>query len=385
MSWQFYDLDSLRDGRELFDRQVSRAVPVFILSLVLLLAAALAWAALFQIDDVVKAPVLLRPTGTVSVLKSLAGGQVSSINYKNGDTVAAGAVLWTLDVNAARVELANNRRLLDRNRADQHAAAVLRQTMDQGANQASPDDGDAWVRSQSYAQELARLRLQARQARTRLEREKALPLEMTNRQKIEDLADESAAADLALDAWLSDQSLKLASEEKSLLQNAGSIGQRNAELEAQIRNAEVRAPLAGRIDETTRLNPGDNILAGQEILRIVPQDQSGLRAELQVNPADVARLKTGQIVALRFPALPPTDFGQIEGSISLIGADASLGPGNQPVFLVDATVPKTSLAARNGERVQLRPGMAAEARIIVHHSSVLAMVLRKLDFLDGNS
>ena len=83
---------------------------------------------------------------------------------------------------------------------------------------------------------------------------------------------------------------------------------------------------------------------------------------------------------LRFPGLPPSSFGQLKGKVSLIPADITVN-SNKPVFIVEAEIPEPFLFASSGERVNLRSGLAAEARIVISRDSVIKMILRKLDFV----
>ena len=121
-------------------------------------------------------------------------------------------------------------------------------------------------------------------------------------------------------------------------------------------------------------------MAGEELFRIVPDSASSLKAEIALDPSTIARVKKGQKVKMRFPSLPPSRFGQLEGYISLIPADVKIA-GNNAVFIVEADIPNPYLIAQNGEKIFLRSGISAEGRIIIDNDTVLRMMLRKLDFI----
>ena len=156
---------------------------------------------------------------------------------------------------------------------------------------------------------------------------------------------------------------------------------RRTVLQRNIKNANLYAPIDGSIDEILALNMGDYVVGGTNILRIIPNENEHLKAEIILDASKIARLKNGQIVNLRFPGLPPSRFGQLQGTISLIPADITVS-SNNPVFLVEADIPEPFLFANNGEKINLRSGLSAEARIIVSRDSVMKMILRKLDFVN---
>ena len=67
------------------------------------------------------------------------------------------------------------------------------------------------------------------------------------------------------------------------------------------------------------------------ILSIVPQD--GLYAEVFVPNKDIGFVKIGQEAKVRVDAFPFTRYGEIDGSVETIGADA-LAPDETWVFIV---------------------------------------------------
>ena len=169
---------------------------------------------------------------------------------------------------------------------------------------------------------------------------------------------------------------------KNLLQNRENLERRISDLDRNIRNATIRAPISGRVNEYRQLNKGDAVLPGEEIFMLVPDNESTLKAELYVDPAYIAQVKIGQKASLRFPGLPPSKFGKIEADISLIPPDYTQGPDTSPVFIVEAVIKEPWFTSPGGEKIFLRPGIGAVGRIIVSQDTVMRMVLKKLDFIN---
>lgn len=158
-------------------------------------------------------------------------------------------------------------------------------------------------------------------------------------------------------------------------------GKRVAGLRSLIGESETRAPIAGCVEELMKLNSGDHVFAGEEILRIVPEGSGDLKLELRVDAREMAGLRAGMPVSLRFPGLPPSKYGLAEGLIDRVPSDASADGGNVVYFSLDAHLGKSFLESRGGERVLLKAGMSADARIIVKRERILQLILEKLDFI----
>jgi len=207
---------------------------------------------------------------------------------------------------------------------------------------------------------------------------------MVVRVRIDELALELERAELQLALWRNGRIVESTDMINALTQQRENLERRISDLERNISNATIYAPISGRVNELRRLNVGDNVIPGEEILAIIPEGETGLRVELRVDPAHIARIRPGQMVVLRFPGLPPSRYGKMETEIDLIPADVSAAQGFAPVFLVEALLSEPWLTSRSGEKAHLRAGIGASARIIIDRDTVLRMFLRRLDFIGEN-
>lgn len=130
------------------------------------------------------------------------------------------------------------------------------------------------------------------------------------------------------------------------------------------------------------MNSGDYILAGEEVLRIVPQDNESLKADIYVDPSYVARVKVGNPVKIKFPGLAPSRYGMVETQVSIVPPDVTVMTTGQPAFVVEAVIENPYLSTKHGQTARLLPGISAEARIVTDRSTAMQMVLRKLDFIN---
>jgi multidrug resistance efflux pump len=382
---RFADMSEFHRGYQFFMLRPSRGVSVFIITLAAIVGAAIIWACIMQMDDVVKTTALLRPVQSISIIKAISGGEVLQKNYVHDGYVREGDILLQLDVTADVLELDNSKKLMERLENNILIYNTLLDTIRQGINSAGlkkTNNEEAFIRSETYLIEYRRQAGQIAEMRIKLDRERAMPGSLAVKQRLEDAERELELAELQSASWKNTRMIESMDALQSLLQNKENLERRISDLERNIRNAAVRAPISGRVNEYRQLNRGDTVLPGEEIVTVVPDNESNLKAELYVDPAYIARVKTGQTVTLRFPGLPPSKFGKIEAEVNLIPPDFTQRQDSSPVFIVEALIKTPWLTSSGGEKIYLRPGIGAMGRVIVSQDTVMRMILKKLDFIN---
>ena len=162
---------------------------------------------------------------------------------------------------------------------------------------------------------------------------------------------------------------------RTRLESEKSIGQltnqlNEAELRLQYQN--VLAPAAGVIFEgKARV---DGVLgAGEPIMTIIPQE--GLKAKVYIANKDIGFVKAGQKAQIRIDAFPFTQYGEIEGKVGRIGADA-LPPDDQIRFYrypVNINLDKPYLE-KDDIRIRLRSGMAMTANLKLRDKRLISLL-----------
>lgn len=373
--------DDMQKTSVFFMLKPANAVYGFIVTVCISIAAILLWAVLAPMDDVLKATVLLRPSTAVSSVKCVTNGQIYSKYFQNDDEVSEGDLLFTLDTTVYKTELDAYQKELLKNTNDAFINEIILQTIESETLPQISNNSDAYVKANSYITELHRYQVIITDVKTKLEREKNKPQSLKIPQNITDLQNQLNQNELAFESWKNSQKMTALDTKKSLQSAKNSIESRITELERAIKNSTIYAPISGRISEVTKLNIGDYLLAGEEILRIVPQNDEKLKADIFVDPSYVARIKVGSPVKIKFPGLPPSRYGMVETQVQIVPPDVTYQNGNA-VFLVEAQIDSPYLIAKNGQTAKLIPGITAEGRIVTDRSTVMQMVLRKLDFIN---
>lgn len=354
---------------------------LFLTSISLFICIFFIWANISKIDEVVNCKVILRPMNPESSIKSINSGQIYSKYFQNDDEVSEGDLLFTLDATVYKTELDAYQKELLKNTNDAFINEIILQTIENESLPQTSKNSDAYVKANSYITELHRYQTIISDVKTKLEREQNKPVSLKIPLNITDLQNQLNQNELAFESWKNGQKLATLDTEKALQSAKNSIVSRITELERAIKNSTIYAPISGRISEVTKLNTGDYIFAGEEILRIIPQNEEKLKAEIYIDPSYIARVKVGNPVKIKFQGLPPSRYGMIETEISIVPPDVTYVNG-QPVFIAEAQINSPYLIAKNGQTAKLIPGITAEGRIVTDGSTVMQIILRKLDFMN---
>jgi adhesin transport system membrane fusion protein len=380
----FSNMENFHTGYQFFMSKPSNAIKSFIFVVAGILIAALVWANIAEMDDVVKANVSIRPEQTISVVKILSGGQVQEKNYLHNEFVHEGDLILQLNTSADVLELKNSQELMTRIDTNIQVFTSLIETIRQDANSASKENEEAYIHSERYLLENQQHLSQIKEIQTKLEKEKSAPGMLLVQQQIHDIEIELERAELQFALWKNSRIIETTDSLDNLQQSKKSLERRMSDLEHNIHNATIYSPIDGMVNEFRKLNIGDNVVPGEEIITIVPQNEAELKAELYIEPAYIARVKTGQIAVLRFPGLPPSKYGKIEAEIDLIPADYNAVQDSVPLFVVEASIKDPWLESPSGERIYLRAGIGASGRIVIDRDTVFRTLLKKLDFINEN-
>lgn len=140
----------------------------------------------------------------------------------------------------------------------------------------------------------------------------------------------------------------------------------------QLSKREVTAPEAGTVTDLKFYTVGSSIGPGQPIMDLAPETNH-LLVEGTIAPAEVERLRIGQLVNIRLTAYKAHRVPVITGRLTYVGADRQMDANNQAVFMVRAEVDPDALKDKPG--VVLLAGMPADVLILNGSRSVLSFLL----------
>ncbi|CAM4037112.1 HlyD family secretion protein [Paenibacillus alkaliterrae] len=108
------NMADMSDSREMMEARTSPAITAFIAILLILIVAALSWSFIGEIDEVAKAPGVVRPNEKVSTIQTSSLGQIDKVFVQEGMQVESGMKLISLEQQELQIELDNRIAELDK-------------------------------------------------------------------------------------------------------------------------------------------------------------------------------------------------------------------------------------------------------------------------------
>ncbi|RFB76285.1 HlyD family type I secretion periplasmic adaptor subunit [Methylovirgula sp. 4M-Z18] len=371
---------------ELVETPASPTLRSTALLLCAILAAAVLWACIAQVDTVAVAPGKIAPLGQIKVVQPLETSAIRAIHVDDGDHVTAGEALVDLDPTDAKADLATS--TYDRNQSalDAEVARVLL-TRDPNATFVAPDGVDPVLAEANREQARSEIRkylalvagleadIAQKQAQidvnnVAIERAKAtLPLltEKDNmaqslwskglgtrqpvldaqQQLLEKRAEISTgdATSKQIAADIQAAQAKLAEAEAGFLADAADRRtkalQKLAEYNQQIAKAQQReayrklvAPVDGTVQAVKIHTPGAVVTTADTLMTIVPDAADSppgapagrpaiaIEVDAMVQNSDIGFIREGQQVEIKVDAFPFTRYGLVKGVVRQLSHDA---------------------------------------------------------------
>jgi membrane fusion protein len=343
---------------------------------------------------------LLSAAGEVRIMAPQPG-VIQSLEYRNGDTVRAGATLAQIATDrrdqsgAGRAEIRQahiekqSAWLKDRRRAVESQWTAQKASLDQDmdARRRQLDRLNGQINTIEKRAVLARDR---RDAGARLVEKGVLAVDAQRDREAAAIDNELRLLEL-LDRIQGEQD-RLKSLRYAIDNQRSQYEKEVAEIEGQLvaltgeqallgieRAYTVIAPISGRITAQD-IHLGDAVDGQRPLMVIIPENE-GLTAELYLSPRSAGFVERGKRVQLRLDGFPYQKFGTVEGTIenisltSLVAREVNFPVGEEPV-VYRATVRIDEVAGvRN---IRLQPGMTVTAQIILEERPILEWLFEPL-------
>jgi len=353
------------------------------------LAALLAWAQLFELDEVSGGAGKVVPSTREQVIQSLEGGILLSLAVKEGDLVQPGQLLAQLD--RTRFE-SGVQESAARGAAARATAARLRAEVNATPLSFPPEVARdaALVRAETALYQSRRDSL----AQGLSGLEQAMDLVRRELKMTEQLKAMGAASDvevLRLQRQANELQLK-ANDLRSqyVVRAREELAKADAEAESQ------QSVLRGRADALTRLtftSPVKGVVKNIEIstvggvvppngklMTIVPAEDQ-LLVEARISPRDVAFIHPGQRATVKVSAYDYAIYGGLAGQVASISPDTIQDDVKRDVYYYRVFIRTASDALRNkaGKAFPIFPGMIASVDIHTGSKSVWSYLTKPLN------
>jgi membrane fusion protein, peptide pheromone/bacteriocin exporter len=138
----------------------------------------------------------------------------------------------------------------------------------------------------------------------------------------------------------------------------------------------VISPLRGTIIQSSDIQTGSFIGAGQKIAEISPKSE--LVAIFFVKSSDIGFIEKNQTVRMQVDAYNYHQWGMLEGKISEISDDI-ISDNSSAFFRIKCTPENKFLQLRNGVTSEVSKGMTFTARVMVTRRSLFELLFDKAD------
>jgi len=428
-----HEIEFLPAALALQDTPVHPAPRIIQYSLISFAALALLWACLGHMDIVASASGRVVPNGKSKLIQPSSGAVVKAIYVQDGQTVEQGDLLVELDsslttadltqleneLSAAQIDIARAEALLeaiDKRQPPQNVASRLPQL--KSSQQQSVQN---WLDGQY--QELYSLLVQAdstiKQHRAELQTvqtliasiKQTLPLVQEQTDAYQKLLEKKL---ISRHNWMEKEQARLQAERELALQQARSIELQTAlqtaqqqkqtlraqnrramldllnqsqkmaaSLEQELRKAQqqhrlmqLKAPVAGNVQQLAIHTAGGVVTEAQPLMVIVPKDQP-IEVEALLENKDIGFVYPGQPVKVKVETFTFTKYGAIPGTVQSISSDAIEDERLGLVYSTRIQLHQDHLIVGN-RKVKLSPGMAVRAEIKTDQRRIIDYFLSPL-------
>ncbi len=397
MHGQQVDIDE--DPTEIHGNKLFLIIAVFFFIAVL-------WAALTELDEVVRAEGTIVPPSSVQMVQNRLPGSVIAINVELGDRVRKGDILFHLEDEEV---IAN----FDDNEITRIAALAMVVRLEGEVALADSVEFPDWMEKNApevAASERAvflrrkaaldgRLAVIKQQIRENQSVAKTLKSKIDIYRPLVEAGHETKLAMIELegqytqaklaaeraqneyDATVSNFVAESARELANVRTQASQADARDDAFRAKVRHAGVRAPTDGTVSAVHIETIGAVVQAGTVMAEIVP-DEVEILINARVKPEDIASIYPGQVAQVSLSAYDVSRYGNLEGTVQRIAANTTEEENQLPYYQTMVAIPSAKLS-KSDEEVEIIPGMSVVVDIIGKKRSVLNYIFTPLNRASG--
>lgn len=385
----------------------------------------LVWAGFASVDEVTRGEGKVIPSQQLQVIQSVDGGVVEELFVREGDTVKKGQLLVRIDptrfvanfqensvrafalrAKVARLNAlinghsyqpdleaeltASQLQVLTREQSYYHSAlreleqrlTIARDQLNQRQQELNETQARISAARQAYSMsnqelqvtkpllqsgavsevEILRLQRDTAAARGELNQAtaKARQIESSIQEAQGRIQEVQLSASNQWQAELSEAASSLNSLEKSV-----------EGLADRVKFAEIRSPVTGTVQRVLFNTLGGVVQPGNAVLEIVPED-SNLLIEGKIAPKDIAFLRPGLPVTIKFHAYDYAIYGGMSATLQHISADTITDERDNTYYLVRAVASDPEFA----KNLSIIPGMTTQVDVLTGKKTILSYLLK---------
>ena len=418
----------LPDAEGVIERRHSPVAGLLIVVVALVFGGMLAWAALTEVEQVVRAPGQIEPAERVQLINHPDGGRIAAVHVVEGQQVTAGAPLVSFDAEQVHARLAElsarwqmrsietarlsaeargddmvvdpdlagirpdlvaeqQSLLLSRREAHQSRVEALAQNVEQREKDLRSVEAEvdrlrashALLKEQLEAVKgLADKGLYPRLRVVSLERQLSDIAGDIHKTRAQREAAEAALAEAASrhDALEREQRASVLAELAAARTERDQLSEAHRRYAATLRDLVVRAPVDGIVQDIA-VSPGQSVGSNQPLMKLVPTG-GALVVEARVQNRDIGYVRVGQPVKVKVHAYDFLRHGTLAGQVEQIDADAVVDPETGALTYGILVRTAGNELVRDGMAVKVVPGMAVDVDLLVGERTILSYLTDRI-------
>ena len=366
-------------------------------SMTLLLLAGLLgfvlWAALFEIEQTVRAQGQIIPSARTQVIQSADGGVLEKLLVEEGQSVKAGQELAVLERERSSAGF-------EETRAKEAALLAALARTQAEATERAPEFGAKLhaypefvavqqalyvQRKRSLQEELGTLKEALGMASEELRMNEVL-LKTGDTSVLEVMRAKRQVGDIEgrINAARNKHLQEARAEATKLSEDLASNRYKLAERQSVLGHTVLTAPIAGVVKYLKITTIGGVLRPGDEMMQISPTE-GDMVFEVKINPVDIGQLRLGLPVSIKLDAFDYSVYGSLEGTLNYLSSDTLVeqGPNGQSNSYYRAQVRLDAERAKSHPNpmlatVIMKPGMTATVDIRTGNRSVLKYLAKPI-------
>lgn len=345
-------------------------------------AVFLLWLFFGHCEDAISGSGTVRPSENISSVHSLRSGKIEKIYFKDGQEIKQGDVLFSLYSDsevAAKENLVTKIKILEEKYSDVQS---MIESFKLGQNTVPHNRTVAFTRMKMFFEMKEQLAEVCVIYEKNFHTQQLLPTDVTTEELTLEAERLWRNAKINLSQFTENFLTTLISEEENYALQRDNLESSLAEIEAQLKNNRVVAPIDGTVLVLDSLNENDFIIANKPVLSIIPPSETGYEITVRVKEKDIADLQVGLQAKLKLPAFS-NKVKNLNATVKKISAD-SLSNGHDIFYLV-TLIPEMNETSDIDEKtifknsLSLKSGMIANAKIIVSEQKVISYLIKKME------
>lgn len=326
-------------------RQTPRWAQSLILLLLFFGGSALLASSIIKIDEVITVSGALRPIGGTRKVLSPVTATINTVEVKEGEIVKKGQILAKYDTKDAQIKINSLREQLSFTKKSLTQNILLK-----------VNEKQTIERSLRFSKDVA--------SRYRILSEQGASSEINqlNQQKqLEDLKSQLIRLEQQT------EQMKLQYNQRIRL-----LEFEISQLQLLLDNSIIKSPTEGIVFDLAASSQ-QIITLGQSLMTIIPKKAA--KAEVFVSNRDIGFVKMNQDAQVRIDAYPFTKFGDVDGIVSHIGADALEPDDKYSYYRFPVTLTLSSPVLKSqGRELPLKPGMSVGANLKLREKKLISLL-----------